>query len=177
MDSKEKSLFNKTFYYTIIFFVGSFIGYLYEVIFYLLDDHKLVNRGFLYGPYLPVYGFGAILLIVTLRKFKKHPLSIFILAMLVTGITEYVAGFLVYKVYHEMWWDYTGLYLSINGYVCLRSVISFAIGALLLFYLVEPLIVKKLLPLTKGKKVTIFSILILVIMIDLVFTLIFRHPL
>ena len=138
MNNKEKMVFNKVFYYTIIFFIGSFIGYLYEVIFYLLDDHKLVNRGFLYGPYLPVYGFGAILLILTLRKFKKNPLLIFILAMVVTGITEYVAGFLVYKIYHEMWWDYTGLFLNINGYVCLRSVSFFAISGLLLVYLIEP---------------------------------------
>lgn len=169
--------FDKAFYYVIIFFIACFVGYMYEVIYYLLDDKILVNRGFLYGPYLPVYGIGALLMLVTLKRFKNNPFVVFILAMLVTGITEYLAGALVYKIYHEMWWDYTGLLLNINGYVCLRSVVSFAIGALILFYFLDPLVCKKIMTIKKDNKKVVFWTLILMLVTDLIFTLIFRHPL
>lgn len=169
--------FDKVFYYTIIFFIASFIGYIYEVIFYLVDDKVLVNRGFLYGPYLPVYGFGALLMVVTLKRFVKNPVLVFLLAMFVTGVTEYVAGALIYNIYHERWWDYTGLFLNIDGYVCLRSVFSFGIGALLLFYLLEPFISQKVMRVSHDKRKIVLIILVLTIIIDLIFTLIFRHPL
>ena len=128
--------------YLLIFFAGSFAGYIYEVIFYLLFDHELVNRGFLYGPYLPVYGFGAVILVFLLKRFKKNPLVVFLFAMFVTGVVEYFTGYLMWQIYHKMWWDYTGLFLNIDGYVCLRSVLTFGIGGILLIYLIEPLICK-----------------------------------
>ena len=169
--------FDRVFYYTIIFVIACFIGWVYEEIYYLVDDHILVNRGFLYGPYLPVYGFGALIMLVTLKRFKKNPLLVFVLAMIVTGIVEYVAGALVYHIYHEMWWDYTGLFLNINGYVCFRSVFSFAIGAMLLFYALDPIVCKKIMPIKKENKKIIFVTLALMIAVDLILTLIFRHPL
>ena len=169
--------FDKVFYYTIIFLISSFIGYIYEVIYFLIDDKVLVNRGFFYGPYIPVYGFGALFLIITLKRFKSNPLIVFLLAMLVTGITEYTAGVWVDKVYHEMWWDYRGVFLNINGYVCFRSVLSFAVGALMLIYWLEPLVCRKIMPIKCSSKKVIFAFIVCTVTIDLVFTLIFRHPL
>ena len=174
---KKYSKFDTAFYYMIIFLIGSFVGYLYEIIFYYIDENHFINRGFLYGPYLPVYGFGAIIMLLTIKRFKKNPLVIFILAMLLTGITEYVAGFLVYQVYHEMWWDYTGLLLNINGYVCLRSVLTFAIGALLLFYLIDPFVESKVMNIKDKNKKIIFWLLVAIFVIDIVFTMLYRHPL
>lgn len=169
--------FDKVFYYTIIFMISCFVGYLYEVIYYLLDDKVLVNRGFLYGPYLPVYGIGALVMLITLKRFRKNPVLVFILAMLVTGVIEYAAGFLIDKIYHEMWWNYTGLFLNISGYVCFRSVVSFAIGAMILFYLLDPFVCKKIMPIKDYNKKIIFITLLCIVVVDLIFTLIFRHPL
>lgn len=169
--------FNKVFYYAIIFVIACFIGWVYEVIYYLVDDKVWVNRGFLFGPYLPVYGFGAIIMLATLKRFKKNPVLVFLLAMLVTGIVEYIAGALVYQIYHEMWWDYTGLFLNINGYVCLRSVVSFAIGAMLLFYILDPIVCKKIMPINMENKKIILGTILCMIIADIILTLIFRHPL
>ena len=164
-------------FYVLIFVVGCIVGWIYEELFYLLDDHILCNRGFLYGPYLPVYGIGAIVLTPILRKLKKNPLLVFLSAMIITGIVEYVIGQLMWNVYHEMWWDYTGLFLNIGGFVCLRSVLTFAIGGLMLVYIVDPLVVHFVSKISAKKcKLLVLSIGVIFI-IDLVFTLLFRHPL
>lgn len=159
----------------LIFLAGSLAGFIYEEIFYLITDHELVKRGFLYGPYLPVYGFGAVLIALLLKRFKKNPLIVFILAMLVTGILEYLTGYLLWEIYHKMWWDYTGLFLNIDGYVCLRSVISFGIGGLLLIYIIEPLISKLISKITNYKIYIASYITCVVFIFDLILTLIFRQ--
>ena len=171
---KSKELFDKFFYYVIIFFIASFIGYIYEVIYYLVEDNILVNRGFLYGPYLPVYGVGALIMIVILKRFKKHPVLLYFMATIVTGITEYITGVLL-NIFGIKLWDYTGLFLNINGYVCLRSVLSFGVGALLLFYIAEPLIVKKIMPISNSTKKIITTVLLLTMITDFILTMVFKY--
>lgn len=126
--------------YILVFITGGFAGYIYEVLFYLITEGTPINRGFLYGPFLPVYGWGALLMALLLKKVKKHPFLVFFLAAIITGILEYLTGYIMFLIWHKRWWDYTGLFLNIDGYVCMRSVITFAIGGLLLIYVVEPLI-------------------------------------
>ena len=163
--------------YFSVFLIGSFAGYIYEFLFYLLIDHKLVNSGFLYGPYIPVYGTGAVLMYFFLRRFKKKPILVFVLAVLVTGILEYFTGVLMFELYHRRWWDYTGLFLNIDGYVCFRSVFTFGIGGLLLIYIVDPLICKLSVKFSSEKYLLGTSCGIFIMVIDLVFTLIFRNKL
>ncbi|MGN0992322.1 MAG: putative ABC transporter permease [Bacilli bacterium] len=163
--------------YLLIFFIGSVVGYIYEVIFYLLFDHELVNRGFLYGPYLPVYGFGAVILVFLLKRFKKNPLVVFLLAMFVTGVVEYFTGYLMWQIYHKMWWDYTGLFLNIDGYVCLRSVLTFGIGGILLIYLIEPLVCKFISSVKKKKVYSVSYLFLFIIIFDFVLTIMFRNKL
>lgn len=169
--------FGKVFaFYFLIFIIGSIVGWLYEEIFYFVNERTITNRGFLYGPYLPVYGFGAILLVLFLKRFRKNPIIVFLLAIIITGVLEYFTGLIMWEIWHQKWWDYTGLFLNIDGYVCLRSVLTFGIGSLLLIYLVEPLVIKMI---DKIKKKTLmilcFSILTIFI-IDNIITFIFRHP-
>lgn len=163
--------------YILIYLIASIIGFIYEELFYLIVDKKLVYQGFLYGPYVPVYGLGAIIMLPILKRYKKNPIIIFLGAMLLTGIVEYFTGWLMWTLYHKTWWDYTGLLLNINGYVCLRSVLTFAIGGLLLIYILEPLVCKFLK--NKSKKFTKNTSMIIVSMfvIDLILTLLFRYTL
>jgi len=163
--------------YFATFLVGSFVGYIYEVLYYLIEDHILVNRGFLYGPYVPVYGTGAVLMLFALKRFKKYPILVFLFAVLLTGVLEYITGVFMYELYHRRWWDYTGLFLNINGYVCFRSVFTFGIGGLLLIYLIDPLICRLAATVKKQKFISITSIGICIVIIDLILTLIFRNKL
>lgn len=174
---KDKKLDMKTKFskFTIIFLIGSISGFIYEEIFCLLFDHELVKRGFLYGPYLPVYGFGALFLMIILKKFKKSPFIVFILGMIITGIVEYITGYGLWKIYHRTWWDYTGLFLNINGYVCLRSVLTFAIGGFLLIYLIEPYVCKIVKNIKQIRLVSASFIIIFTFITDFIMTILFRN--
>ena len=123
-------------YLFIIFLIGGLVGWFYELIFYYFTEGRLTNRGILYGPILPIYGLGA-LGIYSLKPLKKNPIILFIACMLITGIVEYIIGYISFNIFDTKLWDYTGLFLNINGIVCLRSVVSFAIGGLVFHYLIE----------------------------------------
>ena len=159
-----------------IFFVASIIGWIYEMIFYKVTENILENRGFLYGPYVPVYGFGAILIVLLLKRFKKNPLILFVGMALVTGILELIVGEFMVAVWHKRWWDYTGLFHNIDGQVCLRSVLSFAIGGLGLIYLIEPYINKFNEKINNKNKKTVCIAIIAIMIIDLTLCLAIRHP-
>ena len=170
--SKEKIL-----YWVIIFFLGCFIGWIYEELFYLFIEHTLYNRGFLYGPYLPVYGWGSVAIILFLKKYKKNPIFVFIAIMFLTGILEYITGYIMWEIWNNRWWDYTGLFLNIDGYVCLRSVITFAIGGVMLIYIIEPAIIKLLSSANRKKVLSIICVIIsIVFIIDNLLAFLIRHP-
>lgn len=159
-----------------VFFVASIIGWIYEMIFYKVTENILENRGFLYGPYVPVYGFGAILIVLILKRIKKHPIALFLGTAIVTGILELIVGEFMLLIWHKRWWDYTGLFLNIDGQVCLRSVISFAVGGLGLIYLIEPYINKKNKTISNRNKKIIYTSIVAIMLIDLIICLIIRHP-
>ncbi len=163
--------------YTMIFLIGSIVGFIYEQVFYYIFENTLAKRGFLYGPYLPVYGFGAILIVCLLKRYKKNPFIVFILAMLVTGVVEYITGFVMYELYHKVWWDYTGLFFNIDGYVCLRSVLTFGIGGLILIYVIEPLMCKLSETISSKFYLTTSIVIIIMFVIDLTFTLVYKNKL
>ena len=167
-----KQIISKLFF---IFLIGCVVGYIYEEIFYFVDDGILYNRGFLYGPYLPVYGTGALLIYLLLDKFKKKPLLLFLLSVILTGVVEYLTGYWMYAIYHKRWWDYTGLFLNINGYVCLRSVFTFGIASVLLMYVVIPLIDKLIKKLGNKISFSLSIIICFIMIIDLFLTILFRY--
>ena len=172
---KRRELYQKLIYLLAIFTVGAIVGYLYEVIFYYFTEHIISNRGVLYGPWLPIYGAGAVL-IYFLKPLKKHPIILFISMMLVTGILEYVVGLYCLKVSNVKLWDYTGLFLNIQGLVCLRSVISFAIGGLILIYLIEPYLDKKINKISIHKLSIASFIFISIFLTDILLSTIYRTP-
>lgn len=161
--------------YILIFFLGSIAGWIYEEIFYRITDGVWVNRGFLYGPYLPVYGYGAVLIVLFTNKYRKNPLIVFLITMLLTGIFEYLTGLIMFKIWHHRWWDYRGLFLNIGGFVCLRSVISFGIGGLILIYLLDPIVEKIIKKISVNKLKVINTLIVLIIVIDTILSLIFRN--
>jgi len=123
----------------ILFYMCSIIGYIYEMILCLIYNGKFLSHGILYGPWLPIYGTGA-LLISLLNKYRKHPILIFILSFFITGILEYICGFLLLKFLNLRLWDYRSWFLNIKGFVSLFSSIGFAIGGLIIIYGLLPLI-------------------------------------
>ncbi len=129
----------------IILLVSGIFGFLYEEIFYFIDLGYLVKRGSTYGPWIPIYAFGG--LIVTLLAYRYHekPLFILILSILTTTIIEYATGYILDHYFHTRLWDYNQEiwnYGNINGYICLRSITFFGISCLFLIYGIIPFILK-----------------------------------
>lgn len=124
----------------LLFFSFSFIGWLWEVFFHLVTDGKFVNRGVLHGPWLPIYGSGALLMLLGLKKLREHPVATFGVAILLSGILEYGTS-LVLEYLHDgqRWWDYTGYFLNIHGRVCAEGLLVFGIGGMATIYIVAPL--------------------------------------
>lgn len=124
-----------------IFVVSGIFGFIYEVIFYYFDLGYFVKRGTTFGPWIPIYAFGSIMIYLLCYKFKNKPLFIFILAAVISGILEFITGYLLWHISGIRLWDYNNEILNfgnIGGYVCFRSVLFFGISGLILFYLLVP---------------------------------------
>ena len=103
-----------------IFIVYAVIGWCSEVAYAALDTGKFVNRGFLNGPYCPIYGFGISLVIVVLTPLKDNLLILYLGSVILTSVIEYITGYLLEKVFHNKWWDYSDKPYNIKGYICLK---------------------------------------------------------
>lgn len=124
-------------YLFLIFLTGCLIGWVYEELFYWVTEGMLRNRGVLYGPWLPIYGIGALVL-YTMKPLKKRPLLLFFLCVGATGLVEYVIGYVGIHAFGLRLWDYRGLFLNLDGIICFRSVMTFGVLGMGFHYLIEP---------------------------------------
>ena len=150
----------------LMFFIIAIIGYIWEVLFHLFQYGEIVKRGTLHGPWLPIYGAGAIAMLVLLKPVRKNPFAYFVLAMLASGIIEYGTSVYLELVHHMSWWDYHGYFLNINGRICLEGLIIFAIGGTLVTYIIAPILVNFLDKIGKKLKIIICIILVSLIVFD-----------
>lgn len=124
--------------------ISGFFGWVYEFIFYFFNGgmQEWYMQGGNFLPWINIYAIGSILILLTTYKIKKHPIAVFFISFLVTGILELVAGWLVYTIGNgTRYWDYNTEILNfgnIGGFVCLRSVLFFGFSALLLMYIILP---------------------------------------
>ena len=128
----------------IMVFSGVF-GFIYELLFYKIDTGRFIKRGSSYGPWIPIYVFGGAAYTLLVYPFKEHPLLVFVMCVVVSGVMEYVTGWVLYNVFHTRLWDYNTEiwnFGNINGYVCLRSVMFFGVSGVLLVYMVIPILIK-----------------------------------
>lgn len=114
------------------FILYSMIGWIMETILCSINEKRLAKRGFLYGPYCPIYGFGAVLCLLLLGRIE-NPVALFFAAMALCGTLEYITGWLLERLFHQKWWDYSDMPLNLHGRVCLAALIVF--GALIVFLL------------------------------------------
>ena len=132
---------------SIITFSGIF-GWLYEFIFYYFNSgmKEFYMRGGNFLPWINIYAYGALLIIFLTYKRKDHPLQVFLISAISTGILEYFSGYVLYDILGlTRCWSYNEEILNfgnIGGFVCLRSVLVFGLSGLLLMYVVLPFFIK-----------------------------------
>jgi uncharacterized membrane protein len=124
--------------YLWFFIIYAFIGWCVEVAFHAVTSGRFVNRGFLNGPVCPIYGFGMIILIFSLGPLVDNFILLFLGSFLLTTILEFITGFILEKVFHDKWCDYTDVPFNIKGYVCLSFSIAWGLGAVFVLNIIHP---------------------------------------
>lgn len=158
-------------YIFLSFIIFSFIGWVIEVSGVIINERKFVNRGFLIGPYCPIYGVGGVSIAFFLSKFYNSPIALFILAMVVCATLEYITSYLMEKFFHARWWDYSQYKFNINGRICLETMIPFGILGCVVIYIADPLM-RKLFSLLSLETWNIIAIIIAILfIIDLIVSL------
>lgn len=122
----------------LLFISCSFIGWIIEVSCKLVESKKFVNRGFLIGPYLPIYGSAGVIMSLTLSRYYDSPIILFVMSMFICAVLEYVTSYLLEKLFHARWWDYTRYKFNINGRICLETMVPFGILGCVMIYIINP---------------------------------------
>lgn len=128
------------FYWLIFFLIYSFIGYLIEIVDMSIEHRKFANRGFMLGPWIPVWGFGALFITLVLTPYEGDYLAIFLIGMILCGMLEYATSWVLEKIFHNKWWDYSMFRDNINGRIRLTYLIFFGLGAILIITFLNPAI-------------------------------------
>lgn len=127
--------------YIFIFFIFSVIGWSIEITLKFIQFHRFVNRGFLVGPYCPIYGLGSVLIIFINRSLYKFEHSIgltFLVSILICGFVEYFVSYFLEKRYHARWWDYSKKPMNLNGRIWIGNLILFGLGGLIIAQILGP---------------------------------------
>lgn len=146
------------FSWFLLFIIYSNIGWLIEVIKTKFDDKKWINRGFLIGPYCPIYGISAIVMVNYLTHYKNDIVTVFILALFICSFAEYITSYVMEKLFNTRWWDYSDEKFNLEGRICLKNCVYFGLLGVLLVYIVNPMFVRILNNINDGNLTIIGSI-------------------
>ncbi len=135
----ESSFFGKELYQVFyIFFIYSFIGWLYESILVSIRKKTFVNRGFLNGPVLPIYGTGGILIYLIFWDCRDQLLILYVGSCLLATVLEYVTSWVMEKLFHTRWWDYSTYRYHLQGRICLSVSLLWGLYSVLMLRVVQP---------------------------------------
>jgi len=157
--------------YFLLFYIYSFFGWAMEVGLGLLKNKKFINRGFLIGPYCPIYGYGVLLITLLLKKYQDDIVITFIMAMLICGILEYYTSLIMEKLFKARWWDYSDRKLNINGRICLENLMAFGILGCLILYITNPFLMEILYQVPNLALHILFSLLFIIYVTDSIVSL------
>ena len=157
---------------TLIFFIYAFFGWILEVVRAALREKKFVNRGFLSGPYCPIYGFGVVSVLLLLTPLKTNLPLLFVSSIILTSTLEFAAGFILEKLFYQKWWDYSTYRFNFNGYICLYISIFWGIACVAVMYFIEPVIDKVIFYLPVNFCAIIAIVLLITVIADTIMSLV-----
>ena len=153
-----------------IFFIYAFLGWCTEVSYAATKTGRFVNRGFLNGPWCPIYGFGVVIVLSLLEPLKNNLPLLFLGSVVLTSALEWVTGFLLEKLFAQRWWDYSNEPFNLGGYICLRFSLAWGFACVFVVKLLHPtvLLFIRLIPHPAG--VVLLAVLGAVMVVDLAAT-------
>lgn len=122
------------------FAIYSFLGWCLESIYKTILEKKFINSGFLYGPVCPIYGFGAVIMIMLLKNLPNNIFLIFFVSMFLLTLWEYIVGVILEKIFKTKYWDYSELKFNLNGRICLKNSLYWGILGLVFTFIIHPFI-------------------------------------
>lgn len=152
----------------LLFYLYCFIGWIWESCYVSLKKHKWINRGFLKGPLLPIYGSGAVVVLISTLTVENNLLLVFMIGMISATILEYITGVAMEKLFHVRYWDYSKEPFNINGHICLISSLAWGVFSVLLVTFVNPNIERLVIIIPNGISEVISYIITVFITIDAV---------
>lgn len=158
------------YYLILYFFVYGFLGWCTEVAFAACKERKFVNRGFLNGPICPIYGIGVGIVVQFLTPYQDNLLALYVTSVVLVTALEWVTGFILEKVFHNKWWDYSKMPLNLNGYVCLLFSLIWGVACVVIVEFIHPLIHKVLSWIPTPIGIGLIVILGIAVLIDLYVT-------
>ncbi|SPC41463.1 conserved membrane hypothetical protein [Carnobacterium divergens] len=126
----------------LLFFIYAVIGWLWETVYCSLKAKKFVYRGFLLGPYCPIYGFGVLAVLFFIEPYQKNILFLYVMSAVVVTLLEYVTSYALEKIFHTTWWNYKEVPLNINGRVALPISLFWGVGCVAIVKWIQPLVLK-----------------------------------
>lgn len=162
-------------FYVLLFFLLAFAGWLWEAGIYVVTRQSLVNRGVYYGPYLPIYGVGGLLLWFLLKKVNHKPFVTFLLSAAICSVLEYGASVFLEWKWGMRWWDYSGYFLNLNGRICLLSILCFGLGGMLLNCYLLPYYKKVYNWMNPGWRLALCGILLTIFILDITYCAVRPH--
>lgn len=127
------------FYYFIVY---SFMGWCMETCLVSFNSKEFVNRGFMNGPFCPIYGTGASAIYLFLTPLQDHPVLVFFWGMLLATVIEYGTSFVMEKLFHARWWDYSEKKYNLQGRVCLSISLCWGILSLIMLHVFQPVVLR-----------------------------------
>ncbi len=124
--------------YLLLFLTYAFLGWCMEVICKWIQYKRFINRGFLIGPYCPIYGWGALAITILLKRYTDDVVALFVMAVVICSVIEYFTSYFMEKKYHARWWDYSDKKFNINGRICLETMVPFGILGVIIMYVTNP---------------------------------------
>lgn len=161
---------NISYIYFLYFAVYSFLGWICETAYCAIIDRQYVNRGFLNGPFCPIYGVGALVVIMVLTPVADNIILLFLCGMIFTSILEYITGFLLEVIFNLKWWDYSDYKFNIQGRVCLLNSTLFGVLSVITVNFINPSITKLMENIPANIIIWICGILILYFLLDTIIT-------
>lgn len=160
-------------YLVLYFSLYAFLGWCTETIFAAVKSKRFINRGFLHGPFCPMYGFASVIIILLSSHIGKSYTTLFVVCFFGASIIEYFTGYILEKLFNAKWWDYSGMPLNLKGRICILYSIIWGLVGIFVIKVLQPIgnkLVTKLLPINAAYILS--YILIVYFLLDLIITLI-----
>jgi uncharacterized membrane protein len=166
-------LWGRPLYETVILiFIYSFLGWIGEVLYAYYKRGHFVNRGFLYGPFCPIYGVCITAIVTMLKPLEGNIWMLFLCSIGITTVVEYITSVILEKIFDSKWWDYSKNKFNVKGRICLSFSLLWGLAGLVMYMIVNPRVLRLIYMMPQRWAIFISYIVVLIFFVDIVMTVI-----